>query len=132
MMAATTTSGATSSVVVDRREFIEAKMNEIYVSKNKSEVLALDLEINLLICAAQSYKHESALRPFPSTLLSDSNNDKNYSLLLNALLAMPPVLEWRSRIGKLTDDQLAIIYWILMHRNYHLELSSLDQVCINT
>jgi hypothetical protein len=92
-------------------------------------LLALDFEVNLLICAAQSYKHETVLKPFPSTFLSDSNNDKNYKQLLNGLLSLPPVLEWRMKVKKFDKDQLSMAYWLLFHKNYQLEFAdSIDQV----
>ena len=113
----------------DKREWLQQKLNEIFTNKNKSELMALDLEINLLICSAQSYKHESVLKPFPSTFLSDSNNNKNYTALLNALLTLPSVLEWRTKLKNFTADQLSIVYWLFVHKNYHLEhTNELNQV----
>ncbi len=112
--------------IEDRRIWIEEKLDSIFNNTNKSDLLALDFEINLLICAAQSYKHETVLKPFPSTFLSDSNNNKNYTQLLNAIESLPPLLEWKNRIKnkKFTSDQLLLIYWILIHKNYQLFYST--------
>lgn len=115
--------------IENRRKLIEDRIEKIFADKNKSDLLALDFEINLLVCAAQSYKHETVLKPFPSTLLSDSNNEKNYKQLLNALWSLPPVLEWRTKMKKFDQDQLAIVYWILFHKSFRLEYSdTIDQV----
>jgi hypothetical protein len=104
-------------------------LNDIFLNKNKSDLLALDLEMNLLICAATSYKHESCLKPFPSTFLSDSTNNKDYTQLQNAILSLPPVLEWRSKLNTFSNEQLSIIYWLFVHKNYQLEFNTeLDQV----
>ncbi|RMZ93672.1 mono [ADP-ribose] polymerase PARP16, partial [Brachionus plicatilis] len=114
--------------IESKRRLIEDHMAKIFQEKNKSELLALDFEINLLICSAQSYKHESVLKPFPSTFLSDSTNSKNYDQLVKALLSLPPLLEWPTRIKKFNHDQLCVVYWILMHKNYHLSLcTSIDK-----
>jgi hypothetical protein len=112
--------------IEDKRIWIEEKLDSIFNNTNKSDLLALDFEINLLICAAQSYKHETVLKPFPSTFLSDSNNNKNYTQLLNAIESLPPLLEWKNRIKnkKFTSDQLLLIYWILIHKNYQLFYST--------
>lgn len=114
----------------DRRQWIQEKLDGIFREKNKSSIMSLDLEMNLLVCAAQSYKHESVLKPFPSTMLSDSNNDRNYSLLVNTLLSLPPVLDWRIKLKSFNADQLNIVYWFLCHKNFNLEYTSLDQVDI--
>ena len=130
-MTATALAGATTaSTTQDRREWLQHKLNEIFVNKKKSDFLSLDLEMNLLICSAQSYKHESVLKPFPSTFLSDSNNSKNYAQLLDALLSLPPVLEWSAKLKNFSDEQLSVIYWLFVHKSYQLELASIDQVII--
>ncbi|CAF0812418.1 unnamed protein product [Brachionus calyciflorus] len=104
----------------NKRQEIEDHVLKIFSSKNTSDLLALDFEINLLVCSAQSYKHESVLKPFPSTFLSDSTNTKNYDQLLNALLSLPPVLEWENKIKKFNDDQIAVVNWILKHKNFFI------------
>ena len=69
--------------VEDRKTWIERKLDALFSGSSKlSNILALDLEVNLLICAARSYKHETVLKPFPSTFLSDSNNEKSYNELV--------------------------------------------------
>lgn len=111
----------------DRRKFVQEKLDRIFMEKNKSSILGLDLEVNMLVSAAQSYKHESVLKPFPSTMLSDSNNDKNYSQLVNTLLSLPPVLDWRLKLKNFSADQLNIVYWLMCHRNFSLEFANVDQ-----
>jgi hypothetical protein len=113
----------------EKREWLQHKLDDIFQNKNKSDLLALDLEMNLLVCSAQSYKHESVLKPFPSTFLSDSNNDKNYAELLDALMSLPPVLDWRSKLKNFNEKQLYVLHWFFSHKNYQLELSTaMDQV----
>ena len=69
----------------DKRSLIEAKIEQMFQNPSKSDLLALDLEINLLICALESYKHETVLKPFPTTFLSDSNNNKDFAKLVSSL-----------------------------------------------
>lgn len=109
-----------STSIEDKRLWIEHKLESIAASNNKSDLLAIDFEVNLLLCAAHSYKHETVLKPFPSTFLSDSNNNKNYSQLLNALDSLPPVVEWKTKVKKFNSDQLSLVYWLLVHKNYQL------------
>jgi hypothetical protein len=78
--------------IEDKRLWIEQKLDSISSSSaasasaaSKSDLLAIDFEVNLLLCAAHSYKHETVLKPFPSTFLSDSNNNKNYTQLVCSL-----------------------------------------------
>lgn len=41
-------------------------------------------------------------------------------LKLNALESLPPVVEWKSQVKKFNQDQLSLIYWLLVHKNYQL------------
>ena len=112
-----------------KREWIEEKIELIFLDQNKSELMSIDFEINVLLSAVQSYKHETVLKPFPSTFLSDSNNTSNHDQLLATLLSMPPVSQWRNKIKKFNKDQLSLVYWLLIHKNYQLEsVASLNQV----
>lgn len=110
--------------IEDKRSFIEQKIEAMFQNPNKSDLLALDLEMNLLICAVKSYKHETVLKPFPSTFLSDSNNNKDFNELISAVDSLPPLPEWRSKIKRFTPAQLSLIYWFFVHKNYDLEYSS--------
>lgn len=115
--------------IEEKRQLIEERIESIFVNQNKSDLLSLDFELNTLISAAQSYKHESVLKPFPTTFLSESNNDKDYQHLLSTVLTLPPVLEWRTKVKKFNKDQMALAYWLLTHKNYKLKsLSKLEQV----
>lgn len=111
------------SSIEDKRSWIESKIEDMFKNQNKSDLLSLDLEVNLTICAVESYKHESVLKPFPSTFLSDSNNNKNYGRLTAAIQSLPAVPEWRSKIKKFTVDQLSVVYWFLVHKDYTLTYS---------
>lgn len=120
------------SSIEDKRSWIEEKIEEMFKNPNKSDLLSLDLEVNLLTCALESYKHETVLKPFPSTFLSDSNNNKNYGKLTAAVQSLPPVPEWRSKIKKFTIDQLSVVYWFLVHKDYSLTYSmDMSQVNFN-
>ena len=120
-----------SSISIEtKRQWIEEKIESIFLDQNKSDLLSRDFELNMLVSAATRYKHESVLKPFPSTFLSDSDNSINYDQLIKALMSMPSVIEWRTRIKKFNKDQLALVYWLLVHRNFQLEsISSPSQVC---
>lgn len=80
-MAAVTTSASPISIE-DKRAWIAQRLEDLFARPSKFELVALDFEVNLMACAAQSYKHETVLKPFPSTFLSDSNNNKNYEQLV--------------------------------------------------
>lgn len=107
--------------IENKREWIEERVDQMFANPNKSDLLALDLEMNMLICALKSYKHETVLKPFPSTFLSDSNNNKNFNHLIATVESLPSLPEWRSKIKKFNSDQLSLIYWFFVHKNYELE-----------
>ncbi len=139
--------------IEDKRTWIEERIEQMFTSPNKSDLIALDFEISILICAVQSYKHETILKPFPSTFLSDSNNNKNFNELvssflififeaswllinvynykLSAIESLPAIPEWRTKIKRFNKEQLSLVYWFLVHKNYKLEYSTLiNQVWI--
>lgn len=111
--------------IEDKRTWIEERIEQMFTSPNKSDLIALDFEISILICAVQSYKHETILKPFPSTFLSDSNNNKNFNELLSAIESLPAIPEWRTKIKRFNKEQLSLVYWFLVHKNYKLEYSTL-------
>lgn len=121
------TTAATAAAMLsieDKRAWIAQRLDDLFARPNKFELVALDFEVNLMACAAQSYKHETVLKPFPSTFLSDSNNNKNYEQLLAGLRSLPPVCEWKSKVAKFDHDQLALVYWLLVHKNFELEYTT--------
>ncbi len=110
--------------IENKRGWIEEKIEKMFRNPDKSDLLVLDLEINMLICALQSYKHETVVKPFPSTFLSDSNNNKNFSQLINTVESLPSLPEWRTKIKNFTSDQLSLIYWFFAHKNYELKYTT--------
>jgi hypothetical protein len=43
--------------------------------------------------------------------------------------SLPAVSEWRTKVKKFNTDQLALVYWFLVHNNYRLEYcTTLSQV----
>jgi poly[ADP-ribose] polymerase 16 len=110
--------------IENKRAWIEEKIEEMFRNPDKSDLLVLDLEINMLICALQSYKHETVVKPFPSTFLSDSNNNKNFSQLINAVESLPALPEWRTKLKNFTADQLSLIYWFFVHKDYELKYTT--------
>lgn len=107
-----------------KRSLIEERIESMFQNPNKSDLLALDLEINLLICALDSYKHETVLKPFPTTFLSDSNNNKDFSKLKRVVQSLPTLPEWRTKIKNFNEDQLSLIYWFFVHKDYTLEFTN--------
>lgn len=48
----------------DKFDLINEKLNSAYYT-TKNGLIELDFEFSLLLSAAQSYKHETILKPFP-------------------------------------------------------------------
>jgi hypothetical protein len=99
------------------------KLNEIFDSKNHNELLSIDMELNLIICSAISYKHETVFRPFPAPFVTDNNNE-NYERVISSLLKLPPIKDWQKLFNTFDDDQILLLYWILFLKNFKLSLAS--------
>jgi hypothetical protein len=51
-------------------EIVKQKLTSSYYT-SKNGLIELDLELNLLMSATQSYKHETVLKPFPKFFNDD-------------------------------------------------------------
>lgn len=67
-----------SANIDEKRQFIREKLENEFNLQQK--LIELDFEYNLLLTAAQSYKHETILKPFPS-LFVNSNQQKYDNLV---------------------------------------------------
>lgn len=45
-------------------------------------------------------------------------------LQLAGLRSLPPVCEWKSKVAKFNHDQLSLVYWLLVHKNFELEYNT--------
>jgi hypothetical protein len=108
-----------------KRIKLQQKLTEIFESKNRDELLSLDMELNLIISSALSYKHETVFRPFPTPFVTDNTNyTKSYNRIVSCLLKIPPILDWLKLLNTFDDDQILLLYWILFLKNFKLSLTS--------
>ena len=63
----------------DKRKLIKEKF-DIEFNSNK-KLAELDFEFNLILSAAQSYKHDTVLKPFPNLFVINENEQKYDSLV---------------------------------------------------
>ena len=66
-----------------KRKLIKEKLDTEFNSNKK--IIELDFELSLMLSAAQSYKHDTVLKPFPNAFLSDKNEQK-YDCLVSFIL----------------------------------------------
>ncbi|XP_072291521.1 protein mono-ADP-ribosyltransferase PARP16 isoform X2 [Eucyclogobius newberryi] len=77
--------------------------------------VAADLRCSLFVAAAQNYKRDSVLRPFPPRYISGDNKD--FEELLADVKSLPGVRELvRLRPGE-GDHHLALTHWILSSKS---------------
>ncbi|XP_066557352.1 protein mono-ADP-ribosyltransferase PARP16 [Amia ocellicauda] len=78
--------------------------------------VAADLRCSLFIAAAQSYKRDSVLRPFPPSYVSGEN--KEFDALLEDVSSVPGVRQLgRYRPGE-GETQLSLVHWVLSAKNF--------------
>jgi hypothetical protein len=107
-----------------KRIQLQQKLTEICDPKNRDDFLSIDMEMNIIISSALSYKHETVFRPFPTPFLTDNNYIKNYNRVINCLLKIPPVKDWLKLLNTFDDDQILLLHWILFLKNFKLSLTS--------
>ena len=63
----------------EKRRILKEKIESV-LNSTKS-IIEFDFDFNLLLSAAQSYKHDTVLKPFPSAFLTSDNQQKYDSLV---------------------------------------------------
>ena len=58
----------------DKRKQIKQKLDTEFNTNKK--LVELDFEFNLILSAAQSYKHDTLLKPFPSSFVVNENEQR--------------------------------------------------------
>ncbi|XP_006628865.1 protein mono-ADP-ribosyltransferase PARP16 [Lepisosteus oculatus] len=82
----------------------------------QSDPVAADLRCSLFVSAAQSYKRDSVLRPFPPRYVSGENKD--FDALLADVSSIPSVRDV-ARLGPGEGEaQLGLVHWVLSSKNF--------------
>ncbi|XP_037539523.1 protein mono-ADP-ribosyltransferase PARP16 [Nematolebias whitei] len=91
-------------------------VRELVSSCLHRDPVAADLRCSLFVAAAQNYKRDSLLRPFPPRYTSGDNKD--FEELLADVNTLPGVRDLvRLRCGE-GDHHLALIHWILSSKSF--------------
>lgn len=105
-------------------------VRELVCSCLHRDPVAADLRCSLFVAAAQNYKRDSLLRPFPPRYISEDNKD--FEELLADVKSLPGVRELvRLRPGE-GDHHLALTHWILSSKTFAiktLEKEEYVQLC---
>lgn len=105
-------------------------VRELVCSCLHRDPVAADLRCSLFVAAAQNYKRDSLLRPFPPRYISGDNKD--FEELLADVKSLPGARELvRLRPGE-GDHHLALVHWILSSKSFAvktLEKEEYAQLC---
>lgn len=105
-------------------------VRELVCSCLHRDPVAADLRCSLFVAAAQNYKRDSLLRPFPPRYISE--DIKDFEELLADVKSLPGVRDLvRLRPGE-ADHHLALVYWILASKSFAvktLEKEEFAQIC---
>lgn len=94
-------------------------VRELVCSCLHRDPVAADLRCSLFVAAAQNYKRDSLLRPFPPLYVSEDNKD--FEELLADVKSLPGVRELvRLRPGE-GDHHLALAHWILSSKSFAIK-----------
>ncbi|XP_075996804.1 protein mono-ADP-ribosyltransferase PARP16 [Genypterus blacodes] len=100
-------------------------VRELVCSCLHRDPVAADLRCSLFVAAAQSYKRDSLLRPFPPSYCSQEN--KHFEELLADVRSLPGVRELvRLRPGE-GDHHLALTHWILSSKCFAVKTLQKDE-----
>jgi hypothetical protein len=64
---------------------------ELLDIKKSNELICYDFRVSLFVCALNSYRCDSILKPFPNLFINSSNNEKQFDfvvILLFFLIAL--------------------------------------------
>lgn len=100
-------------------------VRELVCSCLHRDPVAADLRCSLFVAAAQNYKRDSLLRPFPPQYTSEDNKD--FEELLADVKSLPGVRELvRLRPGE-GDHHLALTHWILSSKSFAIKTLEREQ-----
>ncbi|XP_028399236.1 protein mono-ADP-ribosyltransferase PARP16-like [Dendronephthya gigantea] len=86
------------------------------LSKVKNDPCSADFQISLFMSALQNYRHDSLLRPFPSSYLHE-NGEKNTDSLKDVANRIPRVSKLRKSKQQISNDVWNLIDWITELKN---------------
>lgn len=87
--------------------------------------VAADLRCSLFVAAAQNYKRDSLLRPFPPRYISSDNKD--FEELLADVQSLPGVRELVRLRPREGDHHLALTHWILSSKSFAVKTLQKDE-----
>ncbi|KAK1888311.1 Protein mono-ADP-ribosyltransferase PARP16 [Dissostichus eleginoides] len=87
--------------------------------------VAADLRCSLFVAAAQNYKRDSLLRPFPPRYISSDNKD--FEELLADVQSLPGVRELVRLRPREGDHHLALTHWILSSKSFAVKTLQKDK-----
>ncbi|XP_012735880.1 protein mono-ADP-ribosyltransferase PARP16 [Fundulus heteroclitus] len=100
-------------------------VRELVGSCLRRDPVAADLRCSLFVAAAQSYKRDSLLRPFPPRYTSGDTKDFEELLAdVNSLPGVRDLVRLRPSEG---DHQLALIHWILSSKSFAVKTLLKDE-----
>ncbi|XP_045561981.1 protein mono-ADP-ribosyltransferase PARP16 isoform X2 [Salmo salar] len=102
------------------------EVRELVCSCLHRDPVAADLRCSLFVAAAQSYKRDSLLRPYPPRYIRDTDT-KEFDELLSDVSSLPGVRELvRLRPGK-ADHHLALTHWVLFSKSFAVKTLQKDE-----
>jgi hypothetical protein len=61
----------------------DQEQNDHILERFQADVVSADFHFSLLVAALSSYRHDTVLRPFPSSFNNRENNNKDYRGLVS-------------------------------------------------
>ncbi|XP_031566611.1 protein mono-ADP-ribosyltransferase PARP16-like [Actinia tenebrosa] len=93
------------------------------VKKIKKDIFAADLKISVLVCALESYRYDSVLRPFPPVGLRDDGT-KDVQKLTQLCNSLPKLSTLVKGDQSISDDAWELLDWIM---NKTFDITMLDK-----
>ncbi|CAB1322634.1 unnamed protein product [Coregonus sp. 'balchen'] len=102
-------------------------VRELVCSCLHRDPVAADLRCSLFVAAAQNYKRDSVLRPYPPRYIRDTDT-KDFDELLSDVSSLPGVRELvRLRPGE-ADHHLALTHWVLSSKSFAVKTLQKDEL----
>ncbi|XP_039629484.1 protein mono-ADP-ribosyltransferase PARP16 [Polypterus senegalus] len=89
------------------------------------DLLAADLKCSLLVSAAQSYRRDSVLRPFPPQYIN--SEEKEFDALLADVLSLSSLREYQQALPTKEPPSLDLIHWALTSKNFTIRTLPKDE-----
>jgi len=93
--------------------------------KESNQLICYDFRVSLFVCALNSYRCNSILKPFPNLFINSFNNEKQFDFVKTLINEIPVLTQLNSEF-KMSENSWKLIDWIMSFGSFRLNVKSFN------